>query len=436
MFNFMRFFSLFFLISISSFSFAEDFWWRSAPPARHPTAIEAAIAVINTACPASWDCYVANGRFKNDELYEFQMGYSYYSPAYGTTSAVESKNRTVTRFGNSCPPDTQYNFETGGCDPEPQPESFEFLFCYNYDGGDGCADGTNKGRPDSFCKNGIKFAADYNPSTTDASCYSYRNGDGTSGPAIMCSVTGTPTDQSCKTDYKTDTPDNSCPAGTVGGEVNNKRVCIPSGTGGGNGDGGEDGDNSGDGGGDGDGSGGETGGDGDGNGSDGGGDGTGSGGGSGGGNNGGGGSSGGDGGGTDGDGSGNGSGNGSGDGEGEGEEEGIGSGQGVEFCESGRCEFGDEKSDFFGGEVRTFSESMSAIFEGMQNSPLNSAISNIKFPEGGTCPTGSMSIDIGIGVIPLTFEEHCNFWEQISPVLSAAFLALWSVIAVRVLLSA
>lgn len=344
---------------------------------------------------------------------------------------------TVSRSGTSCPQNHVYDSDIGEClAPEPEPESFEFLFCYNYDGGDGCASGTNKGRPDSFCKNGIQFSADYNPSTTDASCYSYVNGDGTSGPAIMCSVTGTPTKQSCSTDYKTDTPDNSCPAGTVGGEFNNKRVCVPSGTGGGDSNGGEDGDNSGDGDGNGDGAGGETGGDGDGNGSDGDGGGTGSGGNSGGGNNGGGGSSGGGDGNGDGNGTGNGSGNGTGDGEGEGEEEGIGSGQGVEFCESGRCEFGDEKSDFFDGEVRTYSESMSAIFEGMQNSPLNSAISNIKFPQGGTCPTGSMSIDIGIGVIPLTFEEHCNFWEQISPVLSAAFLALWSVIAVRVFLSA
>lgn len=344
---------------------------------------------------------------------------------------------SIYRYGNRCPADTTYDEQLHECKaPVFSPESFEFLFCYNYDGGDGCAPGTNKGRPDSFCKNGIQFSADYNPSTTDASCYSYRNGDGTSGPAIMCSVTGTPTKQSCNTDYKTDTPDNSCPAGTVSGVFNNKRVCVPSGTGGGDGDGGEDGDNSGDGDGDGDGSGSETGGDGDGNGSDGDGDGTGSGGNSGGGNDGGGGSSGGGDGNGDGNGTGNGSGNGTGDGEGEGEEEGIGSGQGVEFCESGRCDFGDEKSDFFDGEVRTYSESMSAIFEGMQNSPLNSAISNIKFPEGGTCPTGSMSIDIGIGVIPLTFEEHCNFWEQISPVLSAAFLALWSVIAVRVFLSA
>lgn len=428
MFNFVRVL-LAGLFLFSGVSYAQDYYWiyNGSIPKNHPyESLSAAISAWETQKSA----------FKLAGLLSSSDNYKTFNVQRKSDSSPIGNIR-FSRFGDSCPANTEYNSEIGEClAPEPQPESFEFLFCYNYDGGDGCAPGTNKGRPDSFCKNGVVFSADYNPSTTDASCYSYGNGDGTSGLAIMCSVTGTPTDQSCNNDYKTDTPDNSCPAGTVSGEFNNKRVCVPSGTGGGSGDGGEDGDNFGNGDGDGDGSGGETGGGGDGNGSDGDGDGTGSGGSSGGSNNGGGGSSSGDGSGTDGDGSGSGSGNGSGDGEGEGKEEGIGSGQDVEFCESGRCEFGDEKSDFFGGEVRTFSESMSAIFEGMQNSPLSSAISNIKFPEGGTCPTGSMSIDIGIGVIPLRFEEHCNFWEQISPVLSAAFLALWSVIAVRVFLSA
>lgn len=434
MFNF-RYLFLLTLIFFSSGVFAE--YYRFQTDTIH--GVTGRGSSLNAAYSSS---YLAGYSYRIDKVQHGQNTVTFLVSALSNHSNPDGsravvRSFSITRYGNRCPADTTYDEQLHECKaPASSPQSFEFLFCYNYDGGDGCAPGTNKGRPDSFCKNGIQFSADYNPSTTDASCYSYRNGDGTSGPAIMCSVTGTPTDQSCKTDYKTDTPDNSCPAGTVGGEVNNKRVCIPSGTGGGDGDGGEDGDNSGDGDGDGDGSGGETGGDGDGNGSDGDGDGTGSGGNSGGGGDGGGGSNGGGDGNGDGNGTGNGSGNGTGDGEGEGEEEGIGSGQGVEFCESGRCEFGDEKSDFFDGEVRTYSESMSAIFEGMQNSPLNSAISNIKFPEGGTCPTGSMSIDIGIGVIPLTFEEHCNFWEQISPVLSAAFLALWSVIAVRVFLSA
>jgi hypothetical protein len=74
--------------------------------------------------------------------------------------------------------------------------------------------------------------------------------------------------------------------------------------------------------------------------------------------------------------------------------------------------------------------------DGMKNSPLANSIGNIQFPTGGSCPTGSTSINIGFGSIGIEFSEHCNFWEQIAPILSAAFMALWSVIAVRVFLSA
>ena len=61
----------------------------------------------------------------------------------------------------------------------------------------------------------------------------------------------------------------------------------------------------------------------------------------------------------------------------------------------------------------------------------------------GACSAGSPSngggdgtINIGFGSIGIELSEHCNFWEQIAPILSAAFMALWSVIAVRVFLSA
>lgn len=156
-------------------------------------------------------------------------------------------------------------------------------------------------------------------------------------------------------------------------------------------------------------------------------------------------------------GSGNGSGNGSGDGDGDGDGDGTkpggggigggtkpggegegegGTGEGVDNCESGRCDFGDERGDPFGGEVRSFSDSLSTAMSGMKNSPLGSSISNIQFPTGGTCPVGETSINLGIGVIPISFSEHCNLWDQISPLLSAVFLALWAIIAIRVFLSA
>lgn len=343
------------------------------------------------------------------------------------------------RAGDSCPPSTEYNSQTGECKaPVSPPQSFEFLYCYNYDGGDGCAPGTQKGRPDSFCKDGELFEADYSPGTTDAQCYSYRNSDGSSGPAIMCSVTSTSSGQSCGADYSPEQPNNACPEGTKGGVVNGKKVCLPSGDGGetGGGETGGDGDGGGNEGGET--GGGESGGGEEGGGEEGGGD-SGSGGNSGGGNSGGNGNGNGTGdgdgsGGTGGNGNGSGTG-GTGDGDGEGEE-GSPSGEGVENCTDGRCGFGDERANPFGGEVRSFSDSMAAFYDGISSSPISSSINNIQFPTGGTCPVGSTDISFGFGSFKVDFSEHCNFWQQISPIISAAFLALWAVVAVRVFLSA
>ncbi len=307
---------------------------------------------------------------------------------------------------------------------------FEFHYC-TANSTDGCIPGTQKTRPSSFCKNSCLHIPNFG-SGSDADCYSYINNDGSSGPAVMCSVTALTNGGKCSGDYSAPTPDNSCPSGTVSGEVNGKRVCVPAPDpdpdpeGGSGGSGGSGGDGSGSGsGGDGSGSGGDgsgSGGDGSGSGGDGsGGNGSGSGSGSG------------------GDGSGNGSGSGGdGDGEGEGDDEGegIGAGESVENCPDGRCDFGDGRGDPFGGDVRSFSSSLTAAMNGMKNSPLGNSIGNIHFPSGGTCPTGSTSINIGIGSIPIDFIEHCNFWEQIAPILSAVFLAFWAIIAVRVFLSA
>lgn len=351
---------------------------------------------------------------------------NYGSPCY---------NGKAYRSGDSCPPNTEYNPQTGECKaPVSPPQSFEFLYCYNYDGGDGCAPGTQKGRPDSFCKGGELFEADYSPGTTDAECFSYRNSDGSSGPAVMCRVTATSSGQSCGADYSPEQPNNACPAGTNAGVFNGRNVCVPSGNGGDTG-GGETG-------GDGDGNeggetgGGESGGGEEGGGEEGGGD-SGSGGNSGGGNSGGNGNGTGDGdgsGGTGGNGDGSGTG-GTGDGDREGEE-GSPSGEGVENCTDGRCGFGDERANPFGGEVRSFSDSMAAFYDGISSSPISSSINNIQFPTGGTCPVGSTDISFGFGSFKVDFSEHCNFWQQISPIISAAFLALWAVVAVRVFLSA
>lgn len=388
--------------------------------------------------PVCYSCYFSSVSY--DSSTSRCLGYLHHTTTGESIGSNRSFAGWVSRRGDSCPTGELLDEDLGECKaPVSPPQSFEFLYCYNYDGGDGCAPGTQKGRPDSFCKGGELFEADYSPGTTDAECFSYRNSDGSSGPAVMCRVTATSSGQSCGADYSPEQPNNACPAGTNAGVFNGRNVCVPSGNGGdtgggetgGDGDGNEGGETGG-----GESGGGEEGGGEEGGGEEGGGD-SGSGGNSGGGNSGGNGNGTGDGdgsGGTGGNGDGSGTG-GTGDGDGEGEE-GSPSGEGVENCTDGRCGFGDERANPFGGEVRSFSDSMAAFYDGMSSSPISSSINNIQFPTGGTCPVGSTDISFGFGSFKVDFSEHCNFWQQISPIISAAFLALWAVVAVRVFLSA
>lgn len=51
---------------------------------------------------------------------------------------------------------------------------------------------------------------------------------------------------------------------------------------------------------------------------------------------------------------------------------------------------------------------------------------------GGTCPTADIAI---LGTI-ISFDAHCALFAGISPILSAVFLAAWSLLALRVFLSA
>lgn len=132
---------------------------------------------------------------------------------------------------------------------------------------------------------------------------------------------------------------------------------------------------------------------------------------------------------------GGGGGNQPGTGEGEGEGEGSGEGEAVEGCDSEDCGFGER--DIFGEEgVPSFGETFTDIMDGISNSPIGQSIGAIQFPSGGTCPTASVTLDIMGGVIPLTFDSHCDLWEYIAPILSAVFMAFWALIAVRVFLSA
>ena len=166
-------------------------------------------------------------------------------------------------------------------------------------------------------------------------------------------------------------------------------------------------------------------------------------GGSGGGNSGGGDSGGGNNGGGDGSGNGDGDGNGSGDGggssgggsgngngEGDGEEEGEGSGPG--FCEGDECGF--VAPSYFGGaeKIPGFDESFKRVYDGVLNSPIGSAVTGIAFPSGGgVCPSGSVEL-FGKNIV---FDGHCTLWPQISGIFTALMIAVWSLLAVRIVLS-
>lgn len=131
---------------------------------------------------------------------------------------------------------------------------------------------------------------------------------------------------------------------------------------------------------------------------------------------------------------GGGGGNQPGDGDGNGDGEGGDGGEGGGTCEEETCGFGER--DLFDGEVPTFAESFETIHSGIKNSPIGQSLSAISFPSGGTCPTGSISISMMGASIPLVFDSHCDLWGKIAPIISAAFLALWALLAVRVFLSA
>ena len=128
--------------------------------------------------------------------------------------------------------------------------------------------------------------------------------------------------------------------------------------------------------------------------------------------------------------SGGGSGNGSGDGEGDGEEEGEGSGPG--FCEGDECGF--VAPSYFGGaeKIPGFDESFKRVYDGVLNSPIGSAVTGIAFPSGGgVCPSGSVQL-FGKNIV---FDGHCTLWPQISGIFTALMIAVWSLLAVRIVLS-
>ena len=335
----------------------------------------------------------------------------------------------ATRYGTACEEGKTYNPVTGACEEPPKPCEAGVPFLARSNGPlvgaprvfvassspgpvcrDSCFHGDGTERPTSCYRNpdpgqtGQGFC-NYVLLSTGASCSGESGIPGGTGPALNPEP---PTDP----EEPPSDPDNPCSG--IPGYVWTGSTCIKDpGTGDG-GDGPGDGDGDGDGPGDGDGDGGGNNGGGDGGGDNGGGDG--------GGNNGGG-----DGPGGDGTGS-SGGGNGNGDGDGQGD--GAGGPVGGAGCEGEACKF--QAPEGYGDDIPSISQSLQRLYTDIGKSPIANAVSAIKFPTGGSCPQGSVTLFN----TAITFDTHCDLWGQIAPILSAVFLAFWCLLAVRVFLSA
>lgn len=115
------------------------------------------------------------------------------------------------------------------------------------------------------------------------------------------------------------------------------------------------------------------------------------------------------------------------------EEEGMGE---AKFSGKGGCEGSDCDVDAFNpfgtDVVPGYSDSLNAALSGIKRSPIGSAVSNIRWPTGGSCPVYSMQLFNS----SISVAEHCTVWDSVGSTLRAVFLAIWAFAAVRVFLSA
>lgn len=88
--------------------------------------------------------------------------------------------------------------------------------------------------------------------------------------------------------------------------------------------------------------------------------------------------------------------------------------------------------DGLGDDIPTFSDSFQSMYSGVMSSPIVSAVTSIQFPSGGVAPTGGVEV-LGVNI---SFDSYIDLWLQIAPILSPVFLAVWCLLAIRILFSA
>lgn len=422
---------------------AEDYFWRSTDSrltAEFRTlTFSSPAAGCNSLSPSSVisassadTFYISSSSFQSPT--SFRCIYSYRKGSGGLQTAGVS----FVRGGDSCPSEHTYDASVGECisdQPSEPPQDCSNLSPGIFKSSDGPITTVNGRRwvasrlEGQVCYSGCWYdiaprasSCFAVPGSSDTGFCNYLgtgNGDNCSLPDAELGRSGDSLNPPAEVPDPDEPPSDPDDPGCHGipGYVWNGTTCVKAPTGDGGGDNG--GDSGGDNGGD---NGGGNNGGGDNGGNNGGGDGSGNGNGSGDGDGNSGGSTGG----------GNGNGNGSGDGDGDGEGSGGPGGGGVPgVCEDGVCQF--EPPEGFGdGEVPGFGESLEQVFKGIQESPIGQAVTSISFPSGGTCPVSSVSL-LNTSI---TFDSHCDLWGQIAPILSAVFLAVWALLAVRIFLSA
>lgn len=85
-------------------------------------------------------------------------------------------------------------------------------------------------------------------------------------------------------------------------------------------------------------------------------------------------------------------------------------------------------------EAKTFEESTSDFLTSVSSSPIISAVSSVSVPGGGACPT--WTLDIPFFSASYEVDSHCAILDSIESILATIMLAFFSLVALRIALSA
>lgn len=107
-------------------------------------------------------------------------------------------------------------------------------------------------------------------------------------------------------------------------------------------------------------------------------------------------------------------------------------------CSSGDCSTGSNGMPTYDWSSDSWDGALLSFWNAVQGGPIGSAVGGISgnWPDGGSCPVEFVRIST-LNVVADYGTPLCNVWEQDAlPVFSAVMLAVWSITAVFIFLSA